>query len=847
LTGAAPFCKAPDGIRLVLREAAMIRVPRIAIVAFAVLIAVLGVLGFRDFTRSPYTGIQHYNLVIRAVEASSPGREAGLAPGDRILKVNGVTPRNINHYGSLVASDRELRPLAFTVVRGDSTFLAEVRCSPQPTRHVSGKFSLLVVGLIFILAGLVVITKRPDILGVLFTLNCFIFSFLMTERPVTGVPLFHIVAELVYDFLFIFLPAFFLHFFLLFPGREIERGTRRARLLGYLYLPPAGLSLSTFVLALWQYSGGAGERLGSLIDTLNALTVVYWVVYIIVSLAVFIRTYVVSEKVLRLKFRIVIVGVALGIVPITVLMLVKQFQPAGEVPARYLWSFFLSFMPISFAYAILKHDAFDLGIVARKSLVYAILLVFVVALYYTLVTALGQELKRIFGAQASFVTGMAVIIAAFAIVPARSGVQMIVDRAFYKSRKVFQDEVISFSRQIQYLLSLEDVLAFVTKTMVATFHAEHAHLFLREAGGNFTLRESSPSERGMRLTSFPPGTDLIAIMREERLPLMLEYFDRLWIKNNLDRISRELVAMAQASVAVPLLEQDEFLGFVLIARKSSGKPYTRSDAEILELLGERSAAALMNIRLCRDSIEKERLDEELRLASDIQARLLPESPPPLRMATLVGGIQTSREVGGDFYDYLELEPGKIGIAVADVSGKGIPAALLMTTLQASFRAEAVKSASPAAVVTALNTSLYERSDPEKFATLFYAIYEDASGIVNYSNAGSYPPFILTVDGRINRLQSGGVLIGVEAGSAYREGILKLRPGDLLVIYTDGFIDQENADGQPFGETRLIEFFRNNLHLSVNGMIEKLFATAIAFGQSNLKDDMTVVLLRRNIL
>jgi sigma-B regulation protein RsbU (phosphoserine phosphatase) len=119
--------------------------------------------------------------------------------------------------------------------------------------------------------------------------------------------------------------------------------------------------------------------------------------------------------------------------------------------------------------------------------------------------------------------------------------------------------------------------------------------------------------------------------------------------------------------------------------------------------------------------------------------------------------------------------------------------------------------------------------------------------VNYSNAGSYPPFILTVDGRINRLQSGGVLIGVEAGSAYREGILKLRPGDLLVIYTDGFIDQENADGQPFGETRLIEFFRNNLHLSVNGMIEKLFATAIAFGQSNLKDDMTVVLLRRNIL
>jgi sigma-B regulation protein RsbU (phosphoserine phosphatase) len=181
-----------------------------------------------------------------------------------------------------------------------------------------------------------------------------------------------------------------------------------------------------------------------------------------------------------------------------------------------------------------------------------------------------------------------------------------------------------------------------------------------------------------------------------------------------------------------------------------------------------------------------------------------------------------------------------------VSGKGIPAALLMTTLQASFRAEALKSLNPAAVMAALNKSLFERSDPEKFATFFYALYDDESGIVHYSNGGSYPPFILGTDGRVGRLQRGGVLIGIEHKSPYREGVVKLKNGDLLVIYTDGSIDQENAEGEPFGELKLIDFFRNNLHLSVNAMIERLFATIIAFGQSNLKDDMTVVLLRRNI-
>jgi serine phosphatase RsbU (regulator of sigma subunit) len=821
----------------------MTRVPLIAIALLAAIIALLGSLGFRDFTGFPYTGILHYNFVIRAIEETSPNRGLGLRPGDRILAVNGVSPRNLNHYASLISANCGRAPLEFTVARGDSTFRTEVLCGPQPAWHVSGKFSLLVVGFTFILAGLAVFAKRSDILGALFSVNCLMFAFLMTERPITASPFLHIVGELIYDFLFIFLPAFFLHFFLLFPGREIERGTRRRRLLELLYLPPAILSLSTFVLALWRYSGGT--HLNALIGVLNAFTILYWLCYVVVSLAVFIRTYAVSEKAQRQKFGIVIVGVALGVVPITVLMLIKQFLPTGTVPVRYLWSFFLSFMPISFAYAILKHDALDLGVVVRKIMAYVILLVFVIALYYAFVTALEQEMKRIFGAQASFVTGAAIILLALAIVPARMLIQRIVDRAFYQSRKAFKDEVISFSRQIQYLLSVEEIASFVTAQILSVFRAEHAHLFLRDGSGNFTLRESAPPERRLALTSFPPGTDLITLMREERLPIMLECFDRLWIKNNFDGISRELIALSRASAAVPLMEQDELFGFLLVGRKSSGKPYTRPDSEIFELLGERSAVALMNVKLCRDSIEKEKLEEELHLASDIQSRLLPASPPPLAASALMGGIKTSREVGGDFYDFLELEKGKIGIAVADVSGKGIPAALLMTTIQASLRADGPKSDSPAAVIASLNASLYERSDAEKFATLFYAVYEDASGIIRYSNAGSYPAFVISSTGRVNRLQRGGILIGVERLSEYKEGVLKLNSGDLLVIFTDGIIDQESPGGDPFGEQRLIEFFKNNAPASIASLIERLFATLLAYGQNNLKDDMTVVLLRRN--
>jgi serine phosphatase RsbU (regulator of sigma subunit) len=822
-------------------EVGVVRLVRIALLGAALLITVLAIFGIRDFSRSPYNGIEHHSFVIQGVAPDSPNRVLPLERGDRIVAVNGVRVRNLNHYNDLVGADRSLEPQDFTIARGDSVFTVSVDYTSQPEELVRRRLVFLIVGFTFIFVGFVVAVKRTDILGVLFAINCFIFSFIVTVRPITSVPLLQIGGELVYDFLFIFLPAFFFHFFLLFPGRDIERGTRRSRIIRALYIPPVVLYLCTFVLALENYAAGVGR---GVINAFEALTAVYWVGYLLASLATFIRSYATASHVQRVKLTIVILGVALGILPISIGMLVKQFDPTAHLPLSSLSVLFLSFISISFAYAILKHDAFDLGIVFRGSLVYTLLVVFVVALY-AVVGAIGGRLGGVIGVRPVVWSAVAIILAAVAVIPARAGVQGVVDRAFRRGRKVFKEEVIAFSRQIQYLLSLEDVSEFVTREIGGLFGAESVHLFLADGSGNYTLRETGSAEERIPLTSFPPGTDLIRLMREGRLPLMLEYFDRLWIRNNLDRISRELLSLSRAAVALPLIEQDELLGFVLLGRKRSGRPYSRSDAEVLELLGERSAVAFMNIRLCRDSIEKERLDEELQVASEIQSRLLPGAPPSLAGAAITAGLRTSREVGGDFYDFVDLGPGRIGIAVADVSGKGIPAALLMTTLQASFRNEALRSKSPGAVVSALNKSLYERSDPEKFATVFYAMYDDEAGTLQYCNAGAYPPFILSAGGRISRLHRGGTLLGVEADIRFEEGVTKLRPGDLLVIYTDGFIDQENENGEPFGEQRLVEFFRNSTQVSFDTMVAKLFATTIAFGQNNIKDDMTVVLLRRD--
>ncbi|MCK4236656.1 MAG: SpoIIE family protein phosphatase, partial [Candidatus Krumholzibacteria bacterium] len=584
-----------------------------------------------------------------------------------------------------------------------------------------------------------------------------------------------------------------------------------------------------------------------IINIFEAFVAIYWVVYMLASLTAFIRTYVTSGRVQRIKFRIVIVGVALGIVPVSAVMLIKLFQPQLGIPYEHVSVIFLSFISISFAYAILKHGAFDLGIVFQRSLDFIILPVLLVSFYYFLEKGIGERFSSFLVLDHSSIAASAIILVALAYIPARAVVHRLAGKALYRSRKVFRDQVIEFSRRIQFLLSLEEVSDFVTREMHELFDAEYVHLFLRENRGNYIFKRSFPRDKKIPLTSFPPDTELIRLIKDGRLPMiMVEYFDKLWIKCNLDRISQELISISNVSVVVPLIEQRELFGFILIGPKRSQKPYTMADSEILELLSERSAAAIRNIELYSDSMEKDKLEKELRLASKIQERLLPKSPPTMKNATLLGGIRTSREVGGDFYDFVELANGKVGIAVADVSGKGIPAALLMTALQASFRAEVLHERSPGEILYGLNVSLFERSDTSKFATFFYATYDDNSGLLHFSNGGSFPPFVLKADGNIDRLQRGGILVGVEAESKYKEGMIKLKPGDLLVIYTDGFIDQEDEKGEPFGEQRLIEYFRNNLQNSLDSMIERLFATIFAFGQNNLKDDMTVVLLRRNL-
>jgi len=240
---------------------------------------------------------------------------------------------------------------------------------------------------------------------------------------------------------------------------------------------------------------------------------------------------------------------------------------------------------------------------------------------------------------------------------------------------------------------------------------------------------------------------------------------------------------------------------------------------------------------------KEALEREIEIAREVQRELLPRSVPAMSGLELAAVCRPAVEVGGDFYDFLPHSGDSLGLVIADVSGKGIPAALLMAGLQASVRSLALPGVSPAEMNGRLNELLHQSSSDSRYATLFFAVYDGPSRTLTYSNAGHLPPLLLTANGTV-RLAASGLPIGALPGSSYTEGRRTMARGDLLTLYTDGIVEAVGPRGEEFGEKRLLEI----LERGRNGPLEEIVADVLGqvarwTGGAPPHDDVTLVLGR----
>lgn len=287
------------------------------------------------------------------------------------------------------------------------------------------------------------------------------------------------------------------------------------------------------------------------------------------------------------------------------------------------------------------------------------------------------------------------------------------------------------------------------------------------------------------------------------------------------------------------------IGVLQVLNKTAG-PFADDDVSFLQVLQTHAAIAIENALLFKEALEKKRLDRELDLAAEIQRRLLPSSSPEASGLQIAAVSEPCRQVGGDYYDFLVRDGGRLGICIADVSGKGIPASLLMATLRASLRAQAENPCGVGEVVRKVNVALFKSSKANQFASCFYGEVSPDRSTLTYVNAGHLPPLQVKASGEVKQLLGGGTLLGLRERTPYEEVTVPLEPGDRIALYTDGVTDAASPAGSDYGEDRVRARVAEGRSLPVGEALEKLMADVVGFEQGAPRtDDLTVILIERS--
>src|SRR5687768_15839374 len=298
-------------------------------------------------------------------------------------------------------------------------------------------------------------------------------------------------------------------------------------------------------------------------------------------------------------------------------------------------------------------------------------------------------------------------------------------------------------------------------------------------------------------------------------------------------------------LAVPLGVSEKLFGIIYADSPMAEGRFTEDHLKVLTTLASVAAIRVENTRLLDEQLQRERMEHELQVASEIQQRFQPAAPPIVAGYELQGISFPCYEIGGDYYDFIERDDGRLVIALGDVSGKGTAAALLMSSLHAAIHAQTGSHDTIVETISAVNRYLADNIPPNRFITLFYAELDPESGAVSFLNAGHNPPLIVHAAGTVEQLASGGLPLGIKADADYREGRTTLQMGDVLVIYSDGVTEAASPNGEEFGPTRLYEVVSRNVDASAAGIRDRIESALTKFSQgTQAADDITLVIVKR---
>jgi sigma-B regulation protein RsbU (phosphoserine phosphatase) len=401
------------------------------------------------------------------------------------------------------------------------------------------------------------------------------------------------------------------------------------------------------------------------------------------------------------------------------------------------------------------------------------------------------------------------------------------------SLKVFQlNNLFDISRELTASFDDETIKNLVTTTLMGHLLVSRCALYLDGPGGLALAHErGARGEEGARLV---PEAEAAAVRAALRKALPTSELPEGELR---DRLLRQRMALV-----VPVSTGATVRGLLAVGERVSGAPFSEEDRDFAQTLARQAAAALESVRLHRVQLEKQRQDKELQIAREIQQSLFPPRTPSIAGFEVAARSRACYQVGGDYYDFIPLPNGRWGLIIADVSGKGTPASILMASVHASLRALA-GTAAPEQMMERVNAFLYESTQANKYVTLFYAELDPATRRLVYVNAGHVPPYFLRRDAPPRRLTAGGPVLGLLEDVHYDVAEIELQGGDIVAMVTDGATEALSAEDHELGDERLVQAVAA-AGASAEQQIQRLIDAVDAWtDERGCTDDLTALVLR----
>jgi serine phosphatase RsbU (regulator of sigma subunit) len=607
-----------------------------------------------------------------------------------------------------------------------------------------------------------------------------------------------------------------------------------------------------------------------------------------------------TSDIVKLRARMVLLGFAIAAsLPLVDFVCNTIFHVFLAPSFNYYLPFFIM-IPAFVGYSIVKHDLFDIDAVIKRTYGYVLTTGAIAGVYGLFVLLSNLALGGLEFAGSPLFTLLFILAIVFLFNPIRNKVQKLIDRVFYRLEYDYQETVHKISESMRTLLGLDEIGRSIIDTAMGTMFIDSGYVMLKRKSDDFyscliqagakderlaqsvyngnsrqvagigssrsTDTNTSPNSTlpspvaadvndatgtslnpkcfNLKVEADNPFIQKVAEYRkevtvydiqenpffEDQRKQCLQVFDRL-----------------DATLIIPLIHEKRLIGMIGLGRKKSGKFYRREDINLLNILANQGAIAIENALMLEEVIEKERMEEELHIARDLQVSMLPLECPQIEGFEIAAFSESAREVGGDFYDFIEIGTDKLGVVIGDVTGKSVSGALVMSASRSIFRMLGEEKLSVSESMIRANRRTKKDIKSGMFVALLFAVLDSSSKTLSLCSAGQTQPVLRSASsGAAVLVETKGdsFPLGILEDAAYEETGLSLATDDKVVLYTDGVVEAMNAEEEMFGFDRLIEVIKESKNSAAQSLLEEIKGKVNEFaGSTPQHDDITIIVVQ----